>query len=55
MLHANVLKAANITIKTALAAGIGVDRLVMLKYGFNDIRDLYSNDLRIIEQFKRKG
>jgi phenylalanyl-tRNA synthetase alpha chain len=53
MFHENVMKAANVKIKTALAAGIGIDRLAILKYGFNDIRDLYSNDFRILNQFKK--
>ncbi|MGL5640203.1 MAG: phenylalanine--tRNA ligase subunit alpha [Mycoplasmoidaceae bacterium] len=35
-----------------LAAGIGIDRLTMLKYGINDIRYLYSNDFRILSKFK---
>ncbi|GHU30500.1 hypothetical protein FACS1894166_00250 [Bacilli bacterium] len=55
MLHQNVLKAANIDIKTAIAAGLGLDRLAMLKYGITDIRDLYSNDFRVLDQFKREG
>ncbi|MDE7433815.1 MAG: hypothetical protein K2M43_01575 [Mycoplasmoidaceae bacterium] len=53
MLHANVMKAANINIKTGLAAGIGIDRLAMIKYGIKDIRDLYNNDFRILNQFKK--
>lgn len=53
MLHANVMKAANISIKTGLAAGIGIDRLAMIKYGIRDIRDLYSNDFRVLNQFKK--
>jgi phenylalanyl-tRNA synthetase alpha chain len=53
MFHENVMKAANVNIKTALAAGMGIDRLAILKYGFNDIRDLYSNDFRILSQFKK--
>ncbi|MDE6476643.1 MAG: hypothetical protein K2L48_00300 [Mycoplasmoidaceae bacterium] len=53
MLHANVLKAANINIKTGLAAGFGIDRLAMIKYGIKDIRDLYSNDFRVLNQFKK--
>ncbi|MGL4616635.1 MAG: phenylalanine--tRNA ligase subunit alpha [Mycoplasmoidaceae bacterium] len=35
-----------------LAAGIGIDRLTMLKYGINDIRYLYNNDFRILSKFK---
>ena len=31
--------------------GMGVDRLLMLKYGINDIRTLYSGDLRFLKQF----
>jgi phenylalanyl-tRNA synthetase alpha chain len=52
MLHGNVLKLSNINIRTGIAAGIGIDRLEMLKYGFKDIRDLYSNDFRILNQFR---
>jgi phenylalanyl-tRNA synthetase alpha chain len=52
MLHQNVFKYTNATNKIGIAAGIGIDRLTMLKYGFNDIRDLYSNDFRILKQFK---
>lgn len=51
MLHPNVLKQANINIKTGIAAGLGIERIAMLKFGINDIRDLYSNDFRILEQF----
>jgi phenylalanyl-tRNA synthetase alpha chain len=53
MLHENVMKASNVNIKTILAAGLGIDRLAILKYGFSDIRDLYSNDFRILNQFKK--
>lgn len=52
MLHENVFKFTNASNKVSIAAGIGIDRLTMLKYGFNDIRDLYSNDFRILKQFK---
>lgn len=53
MLHANVLKFAGVNIKSGLAAGVGVDRLAMIKYGITDIRDLYSNDFRILNSFKK--
>ena len=53
LLHTNVLKEANIKNKSGIAGGIGVERLVMLKYGFNNIRDLYSNILNINNQFKK--
>ncbi len=52
MLHQNVLKNAGFKITTGIAAGIGIDRLAMIKYGIKDIRDLYSNDFRFIDQFK---
>lgn len=51
LLHQNVLKKANITGMQGIAAGIGIERLVMLKYGILDIRDLYSNYLEINKQF----
>ena len=37
---------------TGFAAGMGVERIAMLKYGIDDIRLLYENDMRFIEQFK---
>ena len=40
---------------TAFAFGMGIDRIAMLKYGITDIRDLYNNDLRFLEQFKNLG
>lgn len=52
VLHPNVLKQANITDKQGIAAGIGLERLAMLKYEFNDIRNLYSNQYSINKQFK---
>ena len=36
---------------TGFAFGMGVERIAMLKYGVDDIRALYINDLRFIEQF----
>jgi phenylalanyl-tRNA synthetase alpha chain len=33
------------------AFGLGIDRLAMLKFGIDDIRLLWENDLRILEQF----
>ncbi len=34
------------------AFGIGVERIAMLKYGIDDIRHFYTNDIRFIKQFK---
>ena len=55
MVHPNVLKMAGIdpTRYTGFAFGIGLERVAMLKYGIDDIRDLYSNDVRFLEAFKR--
>ncbi len=37
---------------TGYAFGMGVERIAMVKYGIQDIRHLYDNDLRFLEQFK---
>ena len=53
MLHNNVLKAAGYSNDmNAFAAGIGIERITMIKYGINDIREFYKNDLRFLDQFK---
>jgi phenylalanyl-tRNA synthetase alpha chain len=53
MIHPNVF--ANVGYPkgkyTGFAFGMGVDRIAMLKYGINDIRLFYENDLRFIKQF----
>lgn len=36
---------------TGYAFGMGIERIAMIKYGINDIRLLYDNDLRFLEQF----
>ncbi|MGD9323146.1 MAG: phenylalanine--tRNA ligase subunit alpha, partial [Desulfobacterales bacterium] len=33
------------------AFGMGVDRIAMLKYGIDDIRKFFENDIRFLEQF----
>jgi len=54
MVHPNVLESCNIDSKkfTGYAFGIGMDRITMLKYGINDIRDFFHNDLRLLSQFQ---
>ncbi|VEU58930.1 phenylalanine--tRNA ligase subunit alpha [Mycoplasmopsis gallinacea] len=55
MLHPNVLKMAGYTNDiNGFAAGLGIERITMIKYGFSDIRDLYRNDLRALEQFNNE-
>lgn len=53
MIHPNVLHACGIDAKKyrGFAFGMGVDRIAMLKYGIEDIRLLYENDIRFLEQF----
>ena len=53
MIHPNVLKAAGIdsTKWNGFAFGGGIDRMVMVKYGIDDIRLLYGGDLRLVSQF----
>ena len=55
MVHPNVLEMAGIDSKkyTGFAFGVGIERLAMLKYGITDIRDLYTNDVRFLNGFKR--
>ena len=53
MVHPNVLKAAGLNPKNwqGFAFGMGLDRLVMMKYKINDIRLFHGNDLRFLKQF----
>ena len=37
---------------TGFAFGMGVERIAMLKYGINDLRLFFENDLRFLEQFE---
>lgn len=37
---------------SGFAFGMGPDRIAMLKYGIEDIRHFYTNDVRFLEQFK---
>ena len=36
---------------TGFAFGLGIDRLVMMKYGIDDIRRFFENDMRFLSQF----
>jgi phenylalanyl-tRNA synthetase alpha chain len=53
MVHPNVLHASGIDPRkyNGFAFGVGVDRLVMLKYGIEDVRLIYAGDLRLVNQF----
>ena len=54
MVHPNVFKSAGYPedAYTGFAFGMGIDRIAMLKYGIDDIRLLYENDLRFLNQFR---
>lgn len=53
MVHPNVLRNCGIdpTEYSGFAFGMGIERIAMLKYGIEDIRLLYENDLRFLSQF----
>lgn len=55
MVHPNVLQMAGYDPKeyTGFAFGIGVERVAMFRYGVNDIRSFYTNDLRFLETYNR--
>lgn len=54
MVHPNVLKSCGIDPDeySGFAFGMGVERIVMLKYHIDDMRYLYENDVRFLHQFK---
>ena len=53
MVHPNVMKNVNIDSEKyqGFAFGLGPDRLTMLRYGVNDLRLFFENDLRFLKQF----
>ena len=53
LVHPNVLKSAGLDTKkwSGFAFGLGLDRLVMMRYGINDIRNIHSGNLRFLQQF----
>lgn len=54
MVHPNVLRMSGIDPEKyqGFAFGMGVERLAMLRYGVNDLRIFFDNDLRFLEQFR---
>ena len=56
IVHPNVLKmnGYNPDEYSGFAFGTGIDRLAMFKYGITDMRYLYANDIRFLNQFDRK-
>jgi phenylalanyl-tRNA synthetase alpha chain len=53
MVHPNVLRYGGYDPNevTGFAFGMGVERIAMLKYGINDMRLLFENDIRFLQQF----
>ncbi|MGH8443467.1 MAG: phenylalanine--tRNA ligase subunit alpha [Nevskiaceae bacterium] len=54
MVHPNEFKAVGLDPEkyTGYAFGMGVERMAMLRYGVDDLRQFFANDLRFLEQFK---
>ncbi|MGL5916566.1 MAG: phenylalanine--tRNA ligase subunit alpha, partial [Culicoidibacterales bacterium] len=55
LIHPNVLTMTGFNPEevSGFALGMGVERIAMLKYGVEDIRHFYVNDVRFLNQFKR--
>lgn len=55
MVHPNVLTMAGYDAEkcSGFAFGVGIERVTMLKYGVDDIRHFYQNDVRFLQPFKR--
>ena len=53
MVHPNVLRNCGIDpeVYSGFAFGMGLDRITMLKYEIDDIRLLFENDMRFLDQF----
>ena len=51
LVHPNVFKSIGLEGYTGFAFGTTIDRFIMVKYGVPDIRQLYSGDLRLVNQF----
>ena len=53
MVHPQVLENVGIDSEryTGFAFGMGIERLAMLRFGVNDLRHFFNNDLRFLEQF----
>ncbi|MFZ6034870.1 MAG: phenylalanine--tRNA ligase subunit alpha [Patescibacteria group bacterium] len=53
MVHPNVLREGNVDPKkySGWAFGFGIERVIMMKYGIDDIRNYYGGDIRFLEQF----
>ena len=57
MVHPNVLKMNGYDpeVYSGFAFGIGIERVAILRYGIDDIRKFYQNDVRFLHQYKKKA
>jgi phenylalanyl-tRNA synthetase alpha chain len=57
MVHPNVLKMNGYDpdVYSGFAFGVGIERVAMLRYGIDDVRKFYQNDVRFIRQFSKKN
>jgi len=55
MVHPNVLKMNGYDpeVYSGFAFGIGIERTAMLRFGIDDVRKIYQNDVRFLKQFKK--
>jgi len=53
MVHPNVLRAGGVDPEewSGFAFGFGIDRLALMKFGVDDLRELFTNDVRFLRQF----
>ena len=53
MVHPQVLENCNIDpeVYSGFAFGVGLERIAMMRYGIDDMRLFYENDLRFLKQF----
>ena len=53
MVHPNVIRAGGLDPEewSGFAFGFGIDRMAKERHGVSDVREMYSNDLRFVEQF----
>ncbi len=56
MVHPNVLRMCGYDpeVYTGFAFGVGIERLAMFKYSITDLRSIYTNDVRMLDNFNRK-
>ncbi len=53
MVHPNVLRAGGLDPEewSGFAFGFGIDRMAIMRHGVDDIREMFTDDIRFMEQF----